>query len=1110
MLVSADQAVMPMNVAKTRLTQTFKFLKELNDLRNPVPRDLSNCGKLFWIDEWPSHPLIEVRRGDRKDEDDGEGAELEPLIRLRRADLTPCPKPPEALDGWLKPGWQSIETAAEVIDSRNFQDRKNDTITVAFGDDPERVTVLNTWTAVRDKWAAAERPAVVARKLFEEVHALWTAIQREGDRTELVLGDGILDVPADSIRHPVLLQRLNLRFDPAGPEFRFDAGTDRVELQRALLRLVPSVEGRMIAQFDRELETAPVEPLGGESTTGFLRRLVHGLFATDGEFLDNERRDLAPRPSMRRKPVIFVRARNAGLATTLDHIVEDLEQNDTQPPEGLVRIVGVETSESPLASGATGNREAPRRQSAAEPDILFSKPANAEQYEIAARLAKSQAVLVQGPPGTGKTHTIANLLGCLLAQGKTVLVTAHTTKALRVLRDKVDDALKSLCLSVLDSDTESQDQLKLAAQEIASRLSTSDAASLRRDAALLREKRTKLLAAEAALRRQLRDARFSEVEEIVIGGEALSPIEVAKQVKVDEQRDAWIPGPLRPGILCPLVDTEIRQLYVSSGTLTVWDETQLSVPQPVVEHLVAPADFRLLGAEKAGADVRAQAHRPELWNHDAGRNLTAADLQRLHQRLKAASTLLSEQQLWLREVLFAGWTGGDLAETWRDLLAAIDSLVSEAGTAHRLIAAHGPDLPDGVPLDQVAATLGQILDHLEHGGFLGLKTKMTKRAWHALLERCRIDVGEEQAGERIRALRAKAQLQVNRSRLSDRWRRLVECHDGPTFDTFGASPERAALGFAQEIRTRLDWRTTVWEPLIGELRTGGLRWEQWLGEHPPIPGDHGELMRVERAGSEGLAAVVEAQAALMLQRELSAALSQQRTYLSGFTQSEAAAVLLQAHDNWDTDTYEEACRQLARLEGLRDTYQTRLALLNRLQTAAPEWARAIEQRQGAHCTTQPPGEPGSAWRWRQWHDELERRASVSISDLQERLYATQNELRSLAAEIIEHETWAAQRERTMLQSQQALMGYVQTIRKVGKGTGKRVPELLRQARQLLTTARRAVPVWIMPLSRVYESFDPRETRFDVVIIDEAAKATCSPSRRSTLGESTLSSVIRSR
>src|SRR4029077_13200846 len=45
-----------------------------------------------------------------------------------------------------------------------------------------------------------------------------------------------------------------------------------------------------------------------------------------------------------------------------------------------------------------------------------------------------------------------------------------------------------------------------------------------------------------------------------------------------------------------------------------------------------------------------------------------------------------------------------------------------------------------------------------------------------------------------------------------------------------------------------------------------------------------------------------------------------------------------------------------------------------------------------------------------------------------------------------------------------------------------------KARELLADARHAVPVWIMPLSRVYESFDPREKKFDVVIIDEASQS----------------------
>src|SRR5208337_4622986 len=168
--LQADRTT-PMNGAKRRISQTFKFLKELNDLRNPIPREMSNYAKVLWIDEWPSHPFIEVQRGDRKEDDDGSGTEeMEPLIRIRRAVLTLCPKPPEALDGWLKPGWQSVEAETEVLASRNFPDGENRSITVAFEDDERRVTGLEVWAEARTKWAAAERPAVAAKKVFEEIH----------------------------------------------------------------------------------------------------------------------------------------------------------------------------------------------------------------------------------------------------------------------------------------------------------------------------------------------------------------------------------------------------------------------------------------------------------------------------------------------------------------------------------------------------------------------------------------------------------------------------------------------------------------------------------------------------------------------------------------------------------------------------------------------------------------------------------------------------------------------------------------------------------------------------------------------------------------------------
>jgi hypothetical protein len=197
------------NTAQSRLTQVFKFLKALNELRNPVPRDLSAYSQILRLDTWPLNPNIIVQRGDREDEEDDADtdAEMEPIIRIRRARLTSCPNPPAVLDGWLKPNWQTVDAEVELLESRNFINSEKETITVRFVDGAERVEALNLWKATREKWAAAERPAIEARQLFERIHALWTTMQREGDRVELVLAEGMLEETTQLIRHPVLTQR---------------------------------------------------------------------------------------------------------------------------------------------------------------------------------------------------------------------------------------------------------------------------------------------------------------------------------------------------------------------------------------------------------------------------------------------------------------------------------------------------------------------------------------------------------------------------------------------------------------------------------------------------------------------------------------------------------------------------------------------------------------------------------------------------------------------------------------------------------------------------------------------------------------------------------------
>ena len=196
--------------------------------------------------------------------------------------------------------------------------------------------------------------------------------------------------------------------------------------------------------------------------------------------------------------------------------------------------------------------------------MLLGKEANQEQIQIIKRLSHSGSVLVQGPPGTGKTHTIANLIGHQLAQGKSILVTAQTAKALRVLRDKVPEVLRRLCVAVLGSDQDARRQLETSIGSITERLTTETSASLAARATGLRQRRKELLTESKVLQRDLREALENEYREIAVDERRFTPSDAARYVKAHGAQHAWIPGPGETG------DAAAARLRPSSRVCMRW------------------------------------------------------------------------------------------------------------------------------------------------------------------------------------------------------------------------------------------------------------------------------------------------------------------------------------------------------------------------------------------------------------------------------------------------------------------------------------------------------------------------------------------------------------
>src|SRR5207244_2079675 len=200
------------------------------------------------------------------------------------------------------------------------------------------------------------------------------------------------------------------------------------------------------------------------------------------------------------------------------------------------------------------------------------------------------------------------------------------------------------------------------------------------------------------------------------------------------------------------------------------------------------------------------------------------------------------------------------------------------------------------------------------------------------------------------------------------------------------------------------------------------------------------------------------------------------------------AKLLEAVKDEESTAYRSAHERLLELKSRQADLDLRRALIAKLETAAPAWAGAIRNRVSVHGKGEPPRDPAAAWTWRQLNDELDRRASVSLEALQAKSEKLREQLRLATVELIDKRSWSSQARRTSPRQRQALVGWLDTIRRIGKGHGIRVSILRAEAAKKMSECRGAVPVWVMPLSRVVENFDPRTTRFDVVIIDEASQS----------------------
>lgn len=1060
---------------KNRVERLFEFIKAYTRLQHPIARHLSNQPlsdlqikfdtlpkSSEWLTYWAE---TETQR--------------EWLFKVKICSPTPCPTPPAVLNGWLLPGWERYTQLSQTVPEKSFIDAQGHTQTKTFESDEERLKSWNSWSTIRSAWVREQLRHEPVRQLFSQLQTLRAELQKRSEQVELVIGTGLFKHTADNTEyhHPLFMKVIGIEFDATENIFTITE-TDRPTELYAELLVEFSIDQSPVGLWLNNVKS--IHPLDTQANIQI--KSIH-------DWLVNQ--PGLEQATVTASPVILLRDRGGWPSRAANDVLDDLAQRsaDELPPY-LLRLVRAadavpaEPTEDPKPQVAdfVANEA---------PDILFALPANIEQLQLARQIETKDVVLVQGPPGTGKTHTIANLLGHLLSQGKRVLVTSHTSKALKVLRDKVPENIQSLCVSVLDDAAKSRKELEQSVRSIAEHMQQGSSA-LSQQVNDIKKERERLLERIQTLRKQQRDCVRKEYEPLVLGGTSITPVNAAKEIHNGLGIHDWIPGPLDDeelGKICPLSVADLMWLYASQTHINATDENTLTAGLPPCSAFINPQSFANLITELDTQRTIRNARSGPLWSSHQPNKAALTSLQDSIQSANDKLRQFDAHGNWFSALIESG-VDEPRPTVWQELLELIATVNTLARSTEAIRTAHDPQLPEHLIHEESLSLLREIRNHVASGkSFKFYQVPLAQQlsgSWKKLIEVARCNDAQPSRAEHFDALAYFVELSLARLRLTRRWERQVVAIGGITIT--GHAPEKKAAQWVTQIESALSWFHTQWRAVQEHATRMGRPWHALESLTQPDASHTPQLARARLLCEQHLIPECQFHLADIRIQEIQAILDALSAQMQGSASSEFSTVFAQACTQGQVAQYKQCYEELTRLNALKADIEKRAKLLTQLEKGAARWSMALRLRtDGFNKPLDENTDVAAAWRWRQYQDELEKRSKLDLAKITDELKQNSNHLQKLTGKLIAAQCWEKQLS-VSEKFRMHLVGWLDSMTRIGKGTGKSADKFRAEARTQLKNGQHAVPVWIMPLAEVFRSLDVKNSRFDVVIVDEASQA----------------------
>ncbi len=989
----------------------------------------------------------------------------------------------EDLVGWVEEA-TGIDQIPEPIPEREIE-RK-------FEEEPKRVQAFEEYIQKQwEPWANRVLPLFKSNILYDEMFNLYAQLSVEGDRIEILWGHLFLswdNAPDISIFHPLILTPLNLDFDPKRRTMSLNPSS-QPEMTVDCLRELPYPNKDKLFEYVQVFNSDKTEldPWNHKQLNGFASTIT-GLLSNEPAEESNQHQEsmfvrpkLTPHPRVFNAPLIFVRNR-------VRHFwIEDAKQVVASIEEGkeispFIRSLIGEHKNFELEE-ELGETAAPKFDD--EGELYFPLAFNEQQKDIWDKLNHRFGVLVQGPPGTGKSHTIANIVSSLLARGKRVLITSQTENALRVLRDLIPPEIRQLCVSQLGDDKNSKKELNEAVNAIGQRLAEQDNSGAEKRVQELNREIRKCRETQANLQHQIKDWVQLDSCKIRVGGAEISAHEAAKECAANQIAHNWFPDIIPPETEPVLVDSELREMAGLLNEIPEQDRKTCLLPLPRLGQLPTPEGFIETLSQLHTLSLRIEeSEESQALRTEWGRTFNTPSQNQIETAIDAIETsLLNLQDLqedWQLRILDLIATDEGQSDIWHDRLEALTKLYDHAFQSSRIMEGFEiqiENLPDNFDWEVALDELERLIDIGKDPSKWYSRFRLSKLAKH-LFDSATVDGRNLTTRKRINAVRARFTYTASLNKFELSWEQAFNPVNGSLKNKDSSLPLVDSNGRLKSFRSVVVWADTcliqtreVLQNLGCASMTQGMHREEVLTKW--LKALHSQL------------AIIEAEAIEQTLKEVQLFLAGE---LPENNPHQLWTKISQAVESKDSSNYRNLYKEIERLNAIIQKAKKLENLLEKLMAVAPKWARELEGEASRLGTEAVKANWGFAWRWaqlNQWLNTLHSRESVD--QLQQKFDRERTKEHTLVVRLVSERTWQRQIEKVKPVAYTALTAWANAMKLLGKGTGKHASRYLAAAATAMVDAVNAVPVWIMPLFRVVQSFKVNPGLFDVVIVDEASQ-----------------------